>query len=355
MPDRLPLRPRHVKTPNGAEQIRVPAYGAQMRLDAFLARYGEGRSRTEWHKLIEDGRVTLDARRVRPSDRVAEGQRIQVAPSTVPASQATPRPKANTIPLTILYEDPAMIVVNKPPGLVVHPGPGHEDGTLVNALLAIYPDLSDPTGEHRPGIVHRLDKDTSGVIVIAKDNTVHHRLTAQFEAREVQKTYRAIVWGELSFDSDWIETHMRPHHQVREKMAVCVPGGNARVATTFYEVEERFHGFSLVKLKPRTGRTHQLRVHMQHIAHPIVADHVYGGREQLTISDLVPSGTQRTQPSTEADPPRAVPLISRQALHAAQLEFRHPHSGQPLSFTAPLPVDMQRTIEALRSHRALRE
>jgi 23S rRNA pseudouridine1911/1915/1917 synthase len=323
MPERLPLRPRHVSTPNGAEQIIVPPYGARMRLDAFLARYGEGRSRTEWQKLIEDGLVTVDGRRVRAADRVLEGQRVQVAPRSVPATARVPRPAANTIPLTILYEDPAMIVVNKPPGLVVHPGPGHEDGTLVNALLALYPDLADPSGEQRPGIVHRLDKDTSGLIVIGRTTAAMAALQHQFKERTARKKYLLLVQGDLSEDEAAIEVPIGRDQRDRKRMAARSGGRESR---TQFTVLERYGDFTLVEADLQSGRTHQLRVHFQYINHPVAGDRTYGNVRG-------PIG------------------LRRQFVHASSMLIRSPHDDRELQFYAPLPADLRSPLER---HRILR-
>jgi len=323
MPERVPLRPRHLTRPNGAEQIVVPPFGAKMRLDAFLARYGEGRSRTEWQRLIENGVVTLDGRRVRASDRVAEGQRVQVAPPTVPATPRTPRPTAATIPLTIVYEDPSMIVVNKPPGLVVHPAPGHEDGTLVNALLGLYPDLSDPTGEHRPGIVHRLDKDTSGLIVIGRTTAAMGALQYQFKERLARKKYLLLVQGDLAEDEAAIEVPIGRDQHDRQRMAARTGGRESR---TQFVVLERYGDFTLVEADLQSGRTHQLRVHFQYINHPVAGDKTYGAVRG-------PVG------------------LRRQFVHASAMTIRSPHNDRELQFYAPLPADLRSPLER---HRVLR-
>jgi len=222
---------------------------------------------------------------------------------------------------------------------------------LAGALQFHFDQLSDAAGKLRPGVVHRLDRDTSGVLVVAKNNQVHHRLSSQFEKREVEKQYRALVWREPELDSDYIETHLRVHQKHREKMTVCDPGGAARQAVTFYEVLERFDGFAYVNLRPKTGRTHQLRVHMRHLGHPIVADRLYGGGVAVHQSDILlgRSAQPRRKISGDADSEADPPLIRRQALHAFRLCFRHPETGEPLQFEAPLPIDFQTTLDALRA------
>jgi 23S rRNA pseudouridine1911/1915/1917 synthase len=322
MPERTPLRPRHLQRPNGAEQILVPAFGARMRLDAFLARYGEGRSRTEWQRLIENGVVTLDGRKVRPSDRVLEGQRVQVTPAVAAVTTYQPRRPAE-LPLTIVYEDPAMIVVNKPPGLVVHPAPGHEDGTLVNALLARYPDLDDPSGENRPGIVHRLDKDTSGLIVIGRNTAAMAALQQQFKERSAHKTYLLLVQGDLAEDEAAIEVPIGRDVRDRTKMAARSGGRESR---TQFVVLERYGDFTLVEADLQSGRTHQLRVHFQFIGHPVAGDRTYGNVRG-------PQG------------------LRRQFVHAASMRIRSPHDDREVELFAPLPGDLRAPLERLRAMR----
>lgn len=335
--DAPPLAPPHLAADSGPLRLTVDARGHGWRVDHYLSRLYPNYSRALFQKAVEQKAVQVNGLPVKSARKLRINDVVEFRLPALPDCSIRPE----DIPVSVIYEDDWIVVINKAAGIITHPGRGNYKGTLANALQFHFDRLSDMAGQLRPGIVHRLDKDTSGVLIVAKDNTVHHRLTAQFEARDVQKEYRAIVWGEVTFDGDWIETHMRPHPQVREKMAVCVPGGNARVATTFYEVVERFPGFTYVRLKPRTGRTHQLRVHMQHIAHSIVADRVYGGKTELRRSDLATSaGTQGADDEV---------LIARQALHAFKLELRHPETGRPMSFEAPLPDDMRRTLEAIRS------
>lgn len=338
-----PLEAPPLTAASGPIRLTVDARSHGWRVDHFLSRLYPNYSRALFQKAVEQKEVNVNGLPVKSARKLRVNDIVEFRLPSLPDLRIPPE----DIPIEVLYEDDWIVVINKTAGIITHPGRGNYRGTLAGALQFHFDRLSDIAGQLRPGIVHRLDKDTSGVLVVAKDNTVHHRLTAQFEAREVQKEYRAIVWGEVTFDSDWIETHMRPHPQVREKMAVCLPGGNSRVATTFYEVVERFRGFTYVRLKPRTGRTHQLRVHMQHMAHPIVADRVYGGQMELRRSELTTKPGVMDPAADEA----ADVLISRQALHAYKLEFRHPDSGKPLSFEAPLPPDMTQTLEALRTLR----
>lgn len=321
-----------------AEPIRVVveprAHG--WRVDHYLCRLFPSFSRASWQRTIEE-QVKLNNNPTKPGRRLRVNDILYVRLPEEPESDLVPE----NIPLEILYEDEYLVAINKQWGLIVHPGRGNPTGTLASALQYHFDTLSDTAGRYRPGIVHRLDKDTSGVLVVAKSNQVHDRLTKQFEARTVEKEYRAIVWGELHYDSEWIETHMRVHPKVREKMQVCREEEGSRHAATFYEVAERFPGFTHVKLFPKTGRTHQLRVHMQHIGHPIMADRVYGGRGVLMLSEVDPT----VATGSDADHP----LIHRQALHAYRLTLNHPATGAKMTFEAPLPPDMAGTLDALRA------
>jgi 23S rRNA pseudouridine1911/1915/1917 synthase len=323
MPERRPLRPRHLVRPNGAEQIDVPSYAARMRLDAFLVRYSDDRSRSEWQRLIQAGAVTLDGRQVRPSDRVAAGQRVQIAPGrhVIPDR---PRPTAE-ISLTIVYQDPAMLVVNKPPGLVVHPAPGHEEGTLVNALLAIFPDLADPSGEQRPGIVHRLDKDTSGLIVVGRTTAAMAALQAQFKERTAEKRYLLLVQGDVPEEEAAIEVPIGRDQRDRTRMSARSGGREAR---TQFTVLERYGDYTLVEADLQSGRTHQLRVHFQFIGHPVAGDRTYGNVRG-------PSG------------------LRRQFVHASYMRIRSPFDDTEHEFYSPLPADLRSPLERLRAAHGL--
>ena len=303
------------------------------RLDHYLSRLFANHSRAALQRAISAGGVTLNGLSSRASRRLRVNDRIDVR---LPDSDES-RIQPEDLPLDVLYEDDAIIVINKMPGMVVHPGRGTYSGTLAAALQFHFDQLSDVAGRHRPGIVHRLDRDTSGVILVAKDNQVHQLVSKQFEQREVKKEYRAIVRGIPELESDFIRTHVRVHSRVREKMMVCAPGGRSREAVTFYRTAEKLNGFALMELHPHTGRTHQLRVHMLHIGTPIIADRLYIGQNQLSTGDL-------PFPPTEKEGV----LIERQALHAFRLSIRHPVSGKQIEFEAPLPADMQRTLDALR-------
>ncbi len=317
-------------------RIVVEARAHGWRVDHYLCRLFPNFTRAAWQRTIEND-VKLNNTPTKPGRRLRVNDILYVSLPDEPEPTIQPE----NIPLDIVFEDDSIVVINKPWGLIVHPGRGNPNGTLASALQYHFDTLSSTAGRFRPGIVHRLDKDTSGVLVVAKNNQTHDRLTKQFEERSVEKEYRAIVWGVPHYDSDWIETHMRVHPKVREKMQVCREDDLSRHAATFYGIVERFDGFAHMKLNPKTGRTHQLRVHMQHLGHPIVADRVYGGRGVLLRSDVDHS----VEVGSEADHP----LIHRQALHAHRLTIQHPATGERLTFEAPLPPDFLNALEALRN------
>ncbi len=231
------------------------------RIDQYLVRLYPNFSRALFQKAIADGGVKVNGLPVKMSRRLRVNDRVDVRLPERPDESLAPE----NIPLEVLFEDQHLVVINKPAGLITHPGKGNYGGTLANALQFHFDALSDVAGRFRPGIVHRLDRDTSGVIVVAKNNQVHGHLSAQFERRETRKEYRAIAWGRVANDAGIIETHMRVHPGNREKMTVCEPGGNSREATTGYEVLERFAEFTYVRMLPKTGRTHQIRVHLRHL------------------------------------------------------------------------------------------
>jgi 23S rRNA pseudouridine1911/1915/1917 synthase len=250
---------------------------------------------------------------------------------------------AEDIPLEILYEDEFLALVNKPADMVVHPAKGHWSGTLVNALRHHFSELSGINGDYRAGIVHRLDRDTSGVILIAKEEQTHRAMSLQFEQRKVFKEYVALTAGVLDRDSDYVEGRIGHHPHDRVKMTVTddEDDEDAKDAVSYYEVIERFRGYTYVRVQPRTGRTHQIRVHLASVGCPVLADKIYSGRDSLRLSDLVPGL------AAEADEL----LLPRQALHAHRLRFRHPRKGNILEVMAPLPAEFEHTLEALRRHR----
>ncbi len=324
--------------------VTVEARAHGWRLDHYLGRLFPNHSRAQLQRIIDSGGVLLNGLVHKASRRLRVNDRLQVR--LVAAERPGIEPE--NLPVGILYEDDSLVVVNKPAGMVVHPGRGSSRGTLAAALQFHFDQLSDVAGRHRPGIVHRLDRDTTGVILIAKDNQVHQKIAAQFERREVQKEYHAIVRGCPQLDADYIRTWMTTHPKVRERMMVCPRGGDAREAVTFYRTAERFGRYSLMELHPRTGRTHQLRVHMLHLGHPIIADRLYLGVGELRLSDL--RGDTRQSAASVVSTPVSTDrqLIARQALHAFGLTIRHPVSGESMRFEAPWPEDFRQTVEALR-------
>jgi len=241
------------------------------------------------------------------------------------------------IPLEIIYEDTELIVINKQPGMIVHPARGNTHGTLVNALVFYSDKLSSGLGEFRPGIVHRLDRNTTGVMIVTKDDAAQAKIAKQFEHRQVNKSYLAIVHGTPDLIADRIKAPLGVHPRTREKYAVRSDTG--KEAITFYEVLEAFRGFSLLKMTPKTGRTHQIRVHLSYIRHPVVADGMYGGK-LVYLWQLA-----------DAEPAVAEPLLGRVALHAFAIEFKHPTTEKMVRFEAPMPADMNRLLDALREHR----
>jgi len=309
------------------------------RIDAYLASRFVDYSRSVIQRIIEAGAVEVNGRPIRASYKIRTGDQVKV---WLPPLHDT-TPVAEDIPIEVVYEDEYLTVVNKPADMVTHPSRGNWRGTVVNAIQHHLDQLSTVAGEDRPGIVHRLDRDTTGLLVVVKDDLAHRRLALQFEHRTVHKEYLALVYGVPQRDSDYVERPIGFHPTIRERMAVREIADGGRDAVTFYEVVERFRGYALVLCKPRTGRTHQIRVHLASIGHPIVADRAYSGRSSLTLADLEIPG---------ADPDAlASVLIDRQALHAHTLRFAHPMTERPVELTAPLPPDMARTLEAFREHR----
>ncbi len=318
----------------------VKARMAGKRIDAYLASRYPDYSRSVIQKVIDADAVLVNGQPTKASYKVREGDQIRAWLPDLGDGSHVPE----DIPLTIVYEDAAFTVVDKPAGLVTHPAKGNWTGTMVNALQFHFDTLSTVGGEHRPGIVHRLDRDTSGLLIVAKDDRAHKELARQFEARTIRKEYLALVYGAPSRDSDFIEKPLGMHPHQREKVAVRRLEDGGKEAATFYEVLERFDGFALVRCKPRTGRTHQIRVHLAHIGHPVLADKAYSGRERLTLGDLLGPG------APEAD--RV--LIARQALHAHALDLLHPMTGASIHFATPMPADMAAALAALRAHRVAR-
>lgn len=327
--------------------LTVGENDAGKRVDVLLAEMLENVSRARVRRIIDAGGVRIAGEACKPSTRLAPGQTVSVRLDAVEPEM----PAAEPLPLEILYEDGDLVVIDKAPGMVVHPGRGRWSGTLVAALVHHFQELSTVGGPARPGIVHRLDRDTSGVMVVARNDVAHERIAAQFKARTVQKAYLAIVTGAPDRDRDWIDRPIGRHPHQREKMAIRSGHETSRNARTFYEVVERFSGYTLVRAEPKTGRTHQIRLHLMSIGCPVLCDRLYGGRAKITAAELLAGRTPPAAPVRQnerrATPDR--PVLSRQALHASELRFDHPTTGKRLSFCAPLPDDMQAVLDLLRS------
>lgn len=315
--------------------VEVPPQFNGIRLDRALSELFPDKSRSFLARLIEQGHVQINTHVAdKTSRRVETGETILVDfPPPEPASIVS-----QDLPLTVIHEDGDLVIIDKPPGLVVHPAAGHADQTLVNALLFHIRDLSGIGGEIRPGIVHRLDKDTSGLILAAKTLQSHLVLSKQFERRQTQKEYIALVEKSVRSDSNTIDKPIGRHASDYKKMAISAKGGKGREAVSFYEVLNRFKDFSLVKVAPKTGRTHQIRVHLASIGHPVVCDKTYGLREELYLSDIK-SGIEDADNEC---------ILNRQALHAARLSFFHPKTKAPMTLEAPLAEDIKKVVEILK-------
>ncbi len=322
-------------------QILTATVETSDRLDRFLAAAFPDVSRARFQRFIADGQVTVEGiPATETRHKLKVGQRVTCA---IPPA-ADPEPQAEVIPLDVIYEDKDLIVINKPPGLVVHPGAGNETGTLVNALIAHCGDsLSGIGGVKRPGIVHRLDKDTSGLLVVAKNDAAHQGLSEQFAAHgrdgRLERAYQAIVWGAPERSKGIVSANIARSNTNRQKMAIS-KSATSREAVTHYEVMESFGKppvASLVRCVLETGRTHQIRVHMTHIGHPLLGDRVYGQSFKASLNNLDDAAQN------------AVKLLNRQALHAVTLGFEHPRTGKALHFESPLPADMKFLLKAIKA------
>lgn len=301
---------------------RIEPEHAGERVDVWLGQHGPDVSRSRAQQLIREGHALINGRPVKPHHTLHAGDQVEWTLPPVRETHLMPE----AIPLDILFEDEVILVLNKPAGLVVHPAAGHADGTLVNALLHHCADLGGIGGELRPGIVHRLDKDTSGVMIIAKTETALHALSHAFKERAVTKTYLALVRGRPEPAADELETLIGrdPYH--RKRMSARVDSG--RIARTRYRTRETYAESALLDVHIETGRTHQIRVHMAYIGHPILGDHEYG--KARSLADGTP--------------------VTRQMLHAATLSVPHPTGNRRLEFNAPMPDDMRELIQHLRAH-----
>ena len=304
------------------------------RIDAYLSEQIPELSRSRIQKSIRSGELTVGGSPVtKPSRRVHEGDRLELVFSPPKPLDLEPE----EIPLDILYEDDGLVVLDKPAGMVVHPSPGHDRGTLVHALLAHCRNLSGIGGVMRPGIVHRLDAGTSGLLMVAKSDEVHIALGRMLMERRIERIYYAVVWGEVEGETGTIDLPVGRSPRDRKKMAV-LPEGGKEAFTTYYLLDT--HGpFQYIRLKLGTGRTHQIRVHLSHTGNPVLGDPIYGGRRvrkgSLTKGEIELAA-------------RLLTLIDRQALHAGELSFEHPLTGVPMRFEAPPPLDMQSVLDVLR-------
>lgn len=306
------------------------------RLDKYLHGRFPRLSRTTIQRLIKQGAITVNGATTKASYEMCGGDVVELVIPPPEPREVIPE----DIPLDIVYEDDDLLALNKAAGIICHPARGDQTGTVANALVFYANTLSHGEDPFRPGIVHRLDKNTTGIMLVAKTDEAHWRLSLQFERRTVQKTYLAIVHGNPPLDGDTIDAPIGVHPVVREKFAVFVRDNKidtTKSAVTAYEVAERYRGFALVKLFPKTGRTHQLRVHMSHIGHPIVGDTMYGGRV-VSAFDLTLNPAAPVQP-----------LFTVQALHAWKISFRHPIREEPMELEAPLPPPFLQAVELLRS------
>ena len=300
-----------------------------MRLDSFLASRIEAISRTRLQRAIEDGDVLVNNRTAKASYRLRSGDQIEVDLPEPPPAELLPE----SIPLNVVYEDDDLIVVDKPAGMVVHPGAGIEQGTLANALVSHFNQLSGVAGRIRPGIVHRIDKETSGLLVVAKNDRAHEKISDQFRDRRVFKMYLALVYGRVSEERGEIEARIGRSPHNRTRMAV-LKGNAGRTAHTVFQVEKRYQDFTLLKVEIKTGRTHQIRVHLSHIGHPVVGDATYGqGRENSV---------------REAAIKQQVKMLGRHFLHSSRLAFDHPGSHERMEFSSPLPPALASFLTMLR-------
>jgi len=313
---------------NSPSEIIVTEAEVGERLDAFLAARIDGWSRARLQRLIEDGDVLVNEREVKPSYKLRADDQIEVELTATPSAEFLP----DNIPITIVHEDDDLIVVNKPAGMVVHPAAGVSGGTLANALAFHFQQLSTAGGVARPGIVHRLDKGTSGLLVVAKTEIAHENLADQFRDREVFKSYLALVHGQVEHRRGEIDQPIARDPRNRTRMAIVRAG---RPSLSLYRIRERFDRFTLLDVELKTGRTHQIRVHLAWLKHPVVGDEVYGGGRDKTVSDPRIRG--------------AIAKLNRQFLHAAQLGFRHPRTAERMVFNAALPEALQDLLDLIRS------
>jgi 23S rRNA pseudouridine1911/1915/1917 synthase len=321
-------------------ELEVPETGTGARLDRWLAKARIGLSRNRLQKLIDEGRVLVNGRAAKPSLKLKAGDKLALA--IPPRRQG--RVLAEPAPLTVVHEDASLLVLDKPAGIVVHPGAGVQSGTLVNALLHHAPEVATVGGEGRPGIVHRLDRDTSGLLVVARTEEAYLALTTALKDRKVKRVYHAIVWGDPGPSEGIIDLPVGRDPKDRKRMAV-IRGPGGKLARTRWRVLERFGMATLIEARLETGRTHQIRVHLAALRHPVVGDPTYGGRVKKMLS-------LRQSERSLAD--ALLRLLKRQALHAVELEFVHPVTGRMLHFESEPPSDIREALERLRAFAAPR-
>ncbi len=298
-------------------QFKIPALAMSERVDSYLAKLLKSEySREEIKRSIQNGEIKVNGQRVKPKCLLKTGDLVEADISVIKETTLTPE----QTPLQVLYEDSEILVIDKPAGMVVHPGAGHKSGTLVHALLGRGSKLSDVSGSVRPGIVHRLDKETSGLLVAAKTNQAHRVLQSQFADKSFSKTYLAVVKGRVEFEEGHVSAQIGPHPKLRRKMAVS-HDDSARDSETRYRVLERFKHATYLEVRLLTGRTHQIRVHMAHLGHPVLGDELYGTRG----------------------------AFKRHALHAAKIQFAHPKSGKLMKFESEIPEDFKAILERTES------
>jgi 23S rRNA pseudouridine1911/1915/1917 synthase len=308
--------------------LKVDDTAAGARIDAFLASRIQ-LSRTRIQRAIEDGDVLVNDRPTKSSYRLRAGDAIEIELIEPPALEIAPE----AIPLRIVFEDDDLIVVDKPAGMVVHPGAGIDSGTLANALVYHFNQLSGAAGRIRPGIVHRIDKETSGLLMAAKNDLAHEKLSDQFRDRKVFKMYTALVYGRVKEDRKEITAPIGRSPRNRTRMA-ALAGGAGRAAHTVFEVRARYSEFTLLDVEIKTGRTHQIRVHLAHINHPVAADRIYGAGRENGVRD--------------AEIKKMIKNLNRHFLHSSRLAFTHPRSGARMEFHSPLPAELAALIESLK-------
>ena len=317
-----------VEADNATVSLKVSETDSGVRLDAYLASQIEGWSRSRLQRLIDNDDVLVNGQAVKSSYKVSENDEVEVELTPSALANFTPE----NIPLDVIFEDDELIVINKPAGLVVHPAAGIQSGTLANALAFHFQQLSTRAGAIRPGIVHRLDKDTSGLLVAAKTESSHEHLADQFRAREVFKSYVALVFGVVKQEAGRIEQPIARDPRNRTRMAI-VAGG--RGAVSLYKVRRSYDSFTLLDVEIKTGRTHQIRVHLAWLKHPVVGDELYAGGRDNNVQDVRLRARIRK--------------LNRQFLHAEHLRFSHPKTGEPMRFVAPLPADLLGLLEQLEA------